>query len=355
MAPPGDGADDLDAVFLSPHKFVGGPGTPGVLVARRALFHNRVPSVPGGGHGGLRQPDRARLPRRDRAPRGGRHARRSSSRSARGWCSSSSRRWASRRSASARSRSPTGRCIDGRRTPPSRSWAATTFRGSRSCRSWCVTTAGTCITTSSWPLLNDLFGIQARGGCSCAGPYGHRLLGIDLDTSHEFERADRERMRGHQAGLGARELQLLHQRDGVRLRARCGGPGGDRGVAPAAPLPVRADERDVATRRRATRAADDAPMTCGTTSGAMRFTGHRHRAPESALGRLPRGSACGARRTAATDRPRRARGRGGRLRAPSMVLAARGDRRPRVNRAQDHAGSPARVRARETTASSPAR
>ena len=37
-------------------------------------------------------------------------------------------------------------------------------------------------------VLNDLFGIQARGGCSCAGPYGHRLLGIDLDTSHAFER-----------------------------------------------------------------------------------------------------------------------------------------------------------------------
>jgi hypothetical protein len=37
-------------------------------------------------------------------------------------------------------------------------------------------------------LLNDLFGIQARGGCSCAGPYGHRLLGIDIDRSHAFER-----------------------------------------------------------------------------------------------------------------------------------------------------------------------
>jgi hypothetical protein len=37
-------------------------------------------------------------------------------------------------------------------------------------------------------LLNDLFGIQSRGGCSCAGPYGHRLLGIDLDRSHAFER-----------------------------------------------------------------------------------------------------------------------------------------------------------------------
>jgi hypothetical protein len=35
-------------------------------------------------------------------------------------------------------------------------------------------------------LLNDLFGIQARGGCSCAGPYGHRLLGIDEAHSREF-------------------------------------------------------------------------------------------------------------------------------------------------------------------------
>ena len=35
-------------------------------------------------------------------------------------------------------------------------------------------------------LLNDLFGIQARGGCSCAGPYGHRLLGIDLPHSDAF-------------------------------------------------------------------------------------------------------------------------------------------------------------------------
>jgi hypothetical protein len=37
-------------------------------------------------------------------------------------------------------------------------------------------------------LLNDLFGIQARGGCSCAGPYGHRLLNIGLTLSQEFKR-----------------------------------------------------------------------------------------------------------------------------------------------------------------------
>jgi selenocysteine lyase/cysteine desulfurase len=35
-------------------------------------------------------------------------------------------------------------------------------------------------------LLNDLFGIQSRAGCSCAGPYGHRLLDIDNDTSERY-------------------------------------------------------------------------------------------------------------------------------------------------------------------------
>ena len=35
-------------------------------------------------------------------------------------------------------------------------------------------------------LLNDLFGVQSRGGCSCAGPSGHRLLGIDLERSHAY-------------------------------------------------------------------------------------------------------------------------------------------------------------------------
>ena len=35
-------------------------------------------------------------------------------------------------------------------------------------------------------LLNDLFGIQSRAGCSCAGPYGHILLGIDNDTGLKY-------------------------------------------------------------------------------------------------------------------------------------------------------------------------
>jgi len=38
-------------------------------------------------------------------------------------------------------------------------------------------------------LLNDLFGIQSRAGCACAGPYGHTLLGISAETSEKFRNA----------------------------------------------------------------------------------------------------------------------------------------------------------------------
>ncbi|MBN2789592.1 MAG: aminotransferase class V-fold PLP-dependent enzyme [Candidatus Delongbacteria bacterium] len=37
-------------------------------------------------------------------------------------------------------------------------------------------------------LLSDLFGIQSRAGCSCAGPYGHRLLHIDIKTSDKYRK-----------------------------------------------------------------------------------------------------------------------------------------------------------------------
>lgn len=38
-----------DALFFSPHKFLGGPGSPGVLIANKSLFQNREPFIPGGG------------------------------------------------------------------------------------------------------------------------------------------------------------------------------------------------------------------------------------------------------------------------------------------------------------------
>jgi selenocysteine lyase/cysteine desulfurase len=46
---PADPIEKLDAIFFSPHKFLGGPGTPGVLIFDSNLYHNRVPDNPGGG------------------------------------------------------------------------------------------------------------------------------------------------------------------------------------------------------------------------------------------------------------------------------------------------------------------
>ena len=47
-------------------------------------------------------------------------------------------------------------------------------------------------------LLNDLFGIQSRAGCSCAGPYGHRLL--DLETSEQYRDWVRQGYQGIKPG-----------------------------------------------------------------------------------------------------------------------------------------------------------
>jgi selenocysteine lyase/cysteine desulfurase len=46
---PADPLQRLDAIFFSPHKFLGGPGSSGVMVLNKALYHNRVPDQPGGG------------------------------------------------------------------------------------------------------------------------------------------------------------------------------------------------------------------------------------------------------------------------------------------------------------------
>ncbi|MDP2303148.1 MAG: aminotransferase class V-fold PLP-dependent enzyme [Ignavibacteria bacterium] len=46
---PTDTEEKLDAIFFSPHKFLGGPATPGVLIFDSNLYHNQVPDNPGGG------------------------------------------------------------------------------------------------------------------------------------------------------------------------------------------------------------------------------------------------------------------------------------------------------------------
>lgn len=46
---PADKMEQLDAIFFSPHKFLGGPGSAGVLIFNKVLYRNDVPDSPGGG------------------------------------------------------------------------------------------------------------------------------------------------------------------------------------------------------------------------------------------------------------------------------------------------------------------
>ena len=142
-------ASRKDAVFLSPHKFVGGPGTPGVLVAKRrapAPAACRRCRAAGRSCSSARR-GRAITPSRRSARR--RARRRSSSRSAPGWCSRSRRRSAPRRSTGARTPSRGARSRRGGRTRTSGSSATRSSSGSRSCRSASATRAGCCTRTSS--------------------------------------------------------------------------------------------------------------------------------------------------------------------------------------------------------------
>jgi len=179
---PGAG-DHKDAVFLSPHKFPGGPQTPGVLVVRRDLVRNAVPTAPGGGTVAFVDPVGHRyLDDPVAREEGGTPAIVESVRAGLVFGLKEAvgtdliaareellwrrvlRRWAD---------SPG---IDVLGNHRSRRLSIVSFRirhgGQYLHHNFVVA------------LLNDLFGIQARGGCSCAGPYGHRLLAIGAARSH---------------------------------------------------------------------------------------------------------------------------------------------------------------------------
>ncbi|GAA3880452.1 aminotransferase class V-fold PLP-dependent enzyme [Streptomyces lacrimifluminis] len=185
IAESGPGAGDhKDAVFLSPHKFVGGPQTPGVLVVRRDLVRNPVPTAPGGGTVAFVDPLGHRyLDDRVAREEGGTPAIVESIRAGLVFAlkqavgtdtiqAAEERHWR---------QVLTGWGADSRieilGDHHARRLSIVSFRiryGEHSHLHHNYVVA----------LLNDLLGIQARGGCSCAGPYGHRLLGIDAATSH---------------------------------------------------------------------------------------------------------------------------------------------------------------------------
>jgi selenocysteine lyase/cysteine desulfurase len=179
--------DGIDAMYLSPHKLIGGPSTPGVLVVRRTLLTNRVPDVPGGGTVAYVNPvDHRYLDDPVQREEGGTPAIVEAIRAGLVFQLKDAvgidvirahEEDYLHRAVAAWQDEPTIEIL-GNITAERLSivsFVVKTPSGRHLHHNFVVT------------LLNDLFGIQSRGGCSCAGPYGHRLLGIDLDRSHEFE------------------------------------------------------------------------------------------------------------------------------------------------------------------------
>ncbi len=176
-----------DAVVLSPHKFIGGPGTPGVLVIRRELLTNRVPVVTGGGTVAYVNPtDHRYLDDPAHREEGGTPAIVESIRAGLVFqlkeavgvdTIQAHEEDMLRRALAAWAEEPSLQVLG---NLEARRLSIVSFvvrgpTGRRLHHNFVVA------------LLNDLFGIQTRGGCSCAGPYGHRLLGIDIERSHEYE------------------------------------------------------------------------------------------------------------------------------------------------------------------------
>lgn len=186
----GDSEAHLDAVFVSPHKFVGGPGTPGVLVVKKSVLNNRVPAVPAGGTVAFVSPNEHRyIDDHQRREEGGTPAIVESIRAGLvfalqqtiGTDTIMAREAAFMDSALARwSQHPNIRILGlndaSAKTPRLSIVSLQVLHGEKELHYGFIVA-----------LLNDLFGIQARGGCSCAGPYAHHLLGIDDDTSRALD------------------------------------------------------------------------------------------------------------------------------------------------------------------------
>jgi selenocysteine lyase/cysteine desulfurase len=179
--------DTKDAVFLSPHKLIGGPGTPGLLIVRRALLTNSVPAVVGGGTVAyVNAFEHVYLSDPEQREEGGTPAIIESIRAGLVFALKEAvgadtirerEEGFIERALEAWDRVPDLEILGDRRARRLSIVSFVVRHGSRYLHHNYVVA-----------LLNDLFGIQSRGGCSCAGPYGHRLLGIDIETSHAFER-----------------------------------------------------------------------------------------------------------------------------------------------------------------------
>ncbi|TCO70084.1 aminotransferase class V-fold PLP-dependent enzyme [Rhodovulum euryhalinum] len=181
---PGAG-DRVDAALLSPHKFPGGPGASGVLIADRTLLATERPTVVGGGTvsfvtaedqcylDGIEAREEAGTPAIIENIRAGMVLALKSELGAEA-IEAREAQLAARLDA-ALATEPGVELLGPRNRPRLGIFSFNIRAGARHLHHGFVVAA-----------LNDLFGIQARGGCSCAGPYGHSLLGITAAQSARF-------------------------------------------------------------------------------------------------------------------------------------------------------------------------
>jgi selenocysteine lyase/cysteine desulfurase len=187
MNPGGDPTAAKDAVVLSPHKFIGGPGTPGVLIIRRELLRNRVPDVVGGGTVAYVSPTEHRyISDPEHREEGGTPA---IIESIRAGLVFDLKRAVGTETIRAHEEDLVRRAVAAWSANPAIEVLGNIDADRLSIVSFTVRSPeGRYLHHNAVvAMLNDVFGIQARGGCSCAGPYGHRLLGISLDRSAQYE------------------------------------------------------------------------------------------------------------------------------------------------------------------------
>jgi selenocysteine lyase/cysteine desulfurase len=178
------GSDDgYDAIYLSPHKFVGGPDTPGILLFRRDLYHLASPTLPGGGTVTFVNAETHRfISDLEAREDGGTPPIIQKLRAALAvWVKEqigAVRIEALERDVIRRVLDRLGRhpriAVLGNPELPRLAIVSFTVQA----RSGLYLHPHLVVR-----LLNDLFGIQARGGCLCAGPYGHHLMHIGDEQS----------------------------------------------------------------------------------------------------------------------------------------------------------------------------
>nr|CAB3459600.1 unnamed protein product [Digitaria exilis] len=189
--------DGYDAVFLSPHKFVGGPGTPGILLMNKALYrlNSQPPSTCGGGTvayvNGFNENDTVYYDDiEEREDAGTPQIIQKIRASLAFWVKeyigydmmSLRERVYSETAMKRLVSNPNVRVLGNttvERLPIFSFLIYPPVSNSGDVKHKRLPLHGRFVTR----LLNDLFGIQARGGCACAGPYGHTLLEIDNDLS----------------------------------------------------------------------------------------------------------------------------------------------------------------------------